>query len=291
MEKLIIVDSNGIAYMAKYSMKGLNFDFMETGVIFGFLKQIKKIAKLFNTTKFIFCWDSKKSIRRELYPEYKSHRRAKRNERTPEEIIEDNLAFQQFYLLRKNILPKIGFNNIFIRTGFESDDIIASLVFNKSLQKYDKIIVSNDEDLYQLLDSCSMYNPKTEKIITAQTFNKEYNIFPKDWIMVKMLGGCTSDNVKGVLGVGEKTAIKYINKQLTKGKVLDRIVNLGPEVIKQNAMLVGLPLIGTEPKGGFEFKKDNFTFDGFIDVCEQYGFQSFLKKEELTEWKNLFNME
>ncbi len=290
MEKLIIIDSNGIAYMAKYSMKGLNFDFMETGVIFGFLKQIKKIAKTFSTDKFIFCWDSKKSIRRELYPEYKRQRRDKRKERTPEEIIEDNLAFNQFYLLRKTILPKIGFNNIFIRTGFESDDIIASFISNKSLQKYDKIIVSNDEDLYQLLNSCSIYNPKTEKTITTKSFNKEFGIFPEDWKMVKMLGGCTSDNVKGVPGIGEKTAIKYINKQLPKGKTLDKIVKLGPEIIKQNAILVGLPLIGTEPEGGFIFKEDHFTFDGFVDVCEQYGFQSFLKKEELDSWKNLFNM-
>ena len=288
----LLIDSNGICWECKYGLKGLSFEGMETGIIFGFLNQVKKMAKLFSTRKFIFTWDSKKSIRRSLYPEYKRHRRDKMNDRTPQEIMEDNIAFSQFFQLRRFILPKFGFKNQLIRTGFESDDILASLVIDtpKTMGDSRLIVASRDEDLYQLLNRCDIYNFHTGRLITKQTFEEQHGINPLDWAMVKQIGGCTSDNVKGVPGVGEDTAIRYIRKELSKGKRLDTITTLGDDIIKRNAMLVCLPLKGTEPEGGFNIQEDVFGYNDFIDICEKYNFQSFLKKDSLGNWIKLFAM-
>lgn len=286
----IIVDSNGLCWIAKYAQKGLSYGDMETGIMFGFLSQIKKIAKDFNTNKFIFSWDSKKSIRRSLYPQYKQHRREKQAERTPQEVIEDNMAFYQFYLLRTKVLPQLGFRNIFIRTGFESDDIIASLVIDppEPLQSSKNIVVTTDDDLLQLLNRCDIYNPRTHETTTKDKFKEKYGLNPLDWPLVKQLAGCDSDNVEGVPGVGEIKAMQYVKKQMKPGKILGRIVKEGEAIIKRNAPLVCLPLIGTKPPEGFNIVEDTFNVDNFLDVFEKYGFQSFIK--DLDVWRRTFNM-
>ncbi len=281
--KTLLIDSNCLAHIAKHSKKDLTYGEMETGVVFGFLEQIKILANKFNTNKFIFCWDSKKSKRKELYPDYKRHRH---KEKTEIEQIEDNIAFKQFYDLRTTILPKLGFKNIYIQTGYEADDLIASIV-KKNKEEY--IVVTNDDDLLQLLNFCDIYNPKTKKIETTRTFTEEYGIDPLIWSGIKSLAGCTSDNVKGVEGVGIVKAIAYVLRNITKGKIYDRIQKDGPTISARNAPLVHLPMVGTviiTPK-----EDEHFHVLDFIDAFEKYGFKSFLKKESLDQWKRLFNME
>ncbi len=281
--KTLVIDSNCIAHLAKHSKKSLTYGEMETGIIFGFLEQIKILANKFNTNKFIFCWDSKKSKRKELYPDYKRHRH---KEKTEIEQIEDNIAFKQFYDLRTSILPKLGFKNICIQTGYEADDLIASIV---KKNKEDYIVVTNDDDLLQLLDHCDIYNPKTKKLESIATFSEEYGITPNMWSSIKSIAGCTSDNVKGVEGVGIVKAIAYVTKKLNKGKIYDRIINEGPIISKRNAPLVHLPMAGTIIITPVE--NEVFNVLDFIDVFEKYGLRSFLKQETLKQWRKLFSME
>ncbi len=280
--KILVIDANCLAHLAKHSKKGLTYGEMETGVIFGFLEQIKILANKFKTNKFIFCWDSKKSKRKELYPEYKSHRH---KDKTELERIEDNLAFKQFYDLRTSILPKLGFKNIYIQTGYEADDLIASIV---KKNKEDYIVVSTDDDLLQLLDYCNIYNPKTKKLENIATFTEEYGITPDMWSGIKSIAGCTSDNVKGVEGVGIIKAIAYVTKKLNKGKIYDRIINEGPIISKRNSNLVHLPMVGTIIITPIE--NEIFNILDFIDIFTRFGLQSFLRQEVLKQWKNLFHM-
>ena len=287
--KTLVIDANCIAHIAKHSKKDLTYGEMETGVIFGFLEQIKILANKFNTNKFIFCWDSKKSKRKELYPDYKRHRH---KDKTEIEQIEDNIAFKQFYDLRTAVLPKLGFKNIYIQTGYEADDLIAVTVKeNRGSHngEFDFIVVTNDDDLLQLLDHCDIYNPKTKKLESIATFSEEYGIPPNMWSAIKSLAGCTSDNVKGVEGVGIVKAIAYVTKKLKKGKIYDRIINEGPTISKRNAPLVHLPMAGTIIITPIE--NEVFNILDFIDVFEKYGLKSFLKKETLDQWRKLFNME
>ena len=85
----------------------LSYNDVSTGVVFGFMWQIFKLAKNYETMNFIFCMDSKKSKRKEIFPEYKSKRK---KEKTEEEREFDELCYNEFNEVYK-LLKKLGFNN------------------------------------------------------------------------------------------------------------------------------------------------------------------------------------
>ena len=77
----IIVDCNNLGFMAHYSAGELSVGDIRTGAIFGFLRSIFLMADRFETSQFIFCWDSKKSFRKKFYPEYKARRKERQKKR------------------------------------------------------------------------------------------------------------------------------------------------------------------------------------------------------------------
>lgn len=280
----LLIDSNALCYQAKHSMKGFSYEEMETGVIFGFLRQLLKLSQLYPNPEFIFCWDSPVSLRKKIYPEYKANRK---KEKTPEEEEFDNVAYAQFDLIKGKILPEIGYRNIFEYEGYESDDIFARIIYDHT---NDFTIVTSDEDLYQcLFDSVKIYNPGKKQEYTVRDFMNEFGIGPDAWIDVKSIAGCTSDNVKGIEGVGEKTAIKYLKDTLSKdSKVYKRITSVeGRKTIRRNLKLVMLPYLGT-PKSDFTF--DFLSLDNFMSVCQRYGFNSILQPKELRKWEECLGL-
>lgn len=279
--KLILVDSHAVAHRAKHSMKGLSYDEKATGVIFGFLNTVLDLAEKFKTTKFIFAWDTRKNFRKEICSSYKS----KIYTKTPEQIELDQIARPQFITLRNEILPRIGFKNIFYVPGYEADDVIASIV--KDNQQYQIIVSSKDQDLYQLLDFCHLYKFDNNGVYTKDHFVKEYKIQPSQWVQVKCLAGCNSDNVIGINGVGEKTAIKYIQGVLShKTKVFDAIESEeGQRLVTNNQKIVSIPMDGV---GSFEITQDQFDLKQFISVCNELGFLSIINTRKLTRWNDVF---
>lgn len=285
---LLVIDAPCLAHIAKHAMKGLSHGDKETNVIYGFLRQLCDILLLFPNHKPVFTWDSRKSYRREVYPDYKRSRIV--TNKTPEEIVEDEAAYAQFADLRMSVLPALGFKNVFIKTGFESDDIIASIILAEKDPA--NIVVSMDDDLLQLLEHCSIYNPRTKKIKTREEFEKEYRIEPKQWATVKSIAGCSTDCVEGVRGVGELTAIKYLKSELkTTSKALQSITSdEGKQITARNKSLVTLPYSGT---GTFSIQNHEiYSVTAFMDVCSKYGLASFLKEPGIIKWqKALFHRE
>jgi 5'-3' exonuclease len=201
-----------------------------------------------------------------------------------EDIVEHNQMFQQIVELSKVILPDMGFNNNFVFHGFEADDIIAHLLMEKE-QEGRKIIISNDGDLYQLLDMADMYLFMMEKIFTKRLFVKKYGIKVSQWARAKAIGGCESDDVPGIEGVSDpkhvsSKALKFINKQLTKtGKIYARIVSKeGKKIIRRNKILVKLPY-RPERIPPYEVAKDKVTLKKIIKVFTKYGFVSLCERE------------
>jgi 5'-3' exonuclease len=267
-------------------MGELSFDEKFTGIIFGFLNQIFQLANHFNYPRFIFAWDSKKSYRKEICPDYK-----RKDKKITQDLLELlDTSRPQFTTLRFQILPRIGFVNNFIQTGVEADDIIAMITKSilKPFEDHDQyVIVSVDNDLYQLLSpNVSMFNPKTKKLYTGDDFVKEFRIQPSDWPKVKALAGCDGDNVKGISGVGIKTAIKWFNGEFKEGKMADTISTLSTKTYLKNLPLVILPHGRTTPIRLFE---DEFSFKCFEDVCMEYGLKSFLKKGNYEKWKKMLS--
>jgi DNA polymerase-1 len=242
-----------------------------TGVIFGVLKEIAYLMKEFNTKYIVFCWDSKPNIRNTIYKDYKANRHT-------EVLDEEALAFEkefynQVHKLETEYLRTIGFRNIFKQPGYESDDIMASLCLN--LPKGDEaILVTGDQDLFQMLtNSVCQYNPITKQIITSHAFREHFLIDPTQWVMVKAIAGCSTDNVKGVTGVGEKTAIKYLKGELKKE--LKAYLNIEAakedELIERNLQLVRLPYKNTAV---FQLKKDKLSVEGWRKVINSLGMKS-----------------
>jgi DNA polymerase-1 len=261
----------------------LSNEIEKTGIIFGFLRQIKKFALLYNTKHFVFAWDSKKSKRKEIFPNYRERHK---NDITEEELKWHNDAFKQFMIIRKKVLPECGFYNSFIQSGYEADDVIASLV---NSIKYDKIIVTSDEDLFQLLSkNTKIFNLKNKIEITEDCFVSKFGIHPNKWASVKAIAGCQSDKVPGCIGIGEKTAIKFLKGELqNNSKKYQKIEKYlaSDEYLCYNK-IVTLPFEGTR-KFDCDFEA-TFNKVGFLNICKRFGFNSLLEPRSVNDWFEIF---
>lgn len=271
---IVILDCNNLCYQAFFTMGNLSNEELPVGVIYGFLRRLATIAKKFNTKEFYFVFDSQRSYRKKIYPEYKAKRKT-----NPVENIEH--LYNQISQLRMEVLPDLGFKNIFLAPSYESDDVIAYIVRNDNKRNY--IIVSTDTDLWQLLNyHVSVYNFK--EVLTRKWF-MEYSggLDPWFWGEVLAIKGCTSDNVKGVDGVGEKTALKYLRGELQTGKALLDINN-NKELIQFNRQLVHLPFKGK--KGiELEFRKDKTTRRKFDFIFDKFRFVSLLRDDQFYKYE------
>jgi DNA polymerase-1 len=289
---ILILDSNFLCHRSKHAMKNqdLSHERMRTEVIYNFCLSIFDLAKRFEPDTLVFVWDSRKSKRREIYPRYKPRGT---KEKTPEEKFLDDVSYPQFNEIRRKLLPGLGFKNNFIQTGYEGDDIMASIVMNMTVGE--PVLVSSDNDLLQLLGYCDIFNAITKKTITRTIFEDEWGIEPHIWADVKSIAGCgggkneSGDNVQGIDGVGEKTAIKYLKKTLNPTtKAFQNIdSSIGKEIIETNLPLVKLPFEGTQT---FTIQEDNLYSRDFISEFERYGFQSFMYANEFRQWERIFKL-
>ena len=212
----LILDCNYLCHRAKHSMGGLSYEGTVTGVIYGFLKSVIAFQEKFNTSNVVFCWDSKTNKRKEIYSKYKQNREDRFKDMSKSEVKFEWAFREQMKMLRKEYLRTIGYRNIFCQKGYEADDLIASVcAYLKENEK--AIIITSDKDLYQCINHyVNFYNPQRNKMITYQSFVKDYGIEPCTYATVKAIAGCSTDNIPGVKGVGEKTAIKFLTSQLKK---------------------------------------------------------------------------
>ena len=308
----IIIDGNNLCHIVNHKTGHLSDDDRPTGVVFGFMIKLLNMCRVMKTNEFIFCWDSQKSLRKLIYPEYKSNRNNKppvnpaekligafRGE-TKEEIIarltmekeaERSALFNQISELRSEIIPALGFKNNFIKTGYEADDLIAYIVLMNPAKEF--TIVSTDHDLYQLLsNNVRIYNTVKKTFYTKQDFEAEFNLSPVMFREVKAISGCTSDFIKGIQGVGDSTAAKYVRGDKISPNLLDRIKE-GVDVIARNRRLTYLPFLkeeqrGAIPKMGMPLRKDELQLSNFKRLFNQLSFVSLLK--DISSWEQGFKL-
>jgi len=228
MKHLLIIDGKYLAYVALYTRQGLMLNGQPIGAVFGFFSDLLSDLKRFSPTHVHVAWDERTEnlYRTEIYPEYKQR------ESTPEQI--RTIKVEDFYgqiAIIGQMLSKIPISQSLL-PGLEADDVIALLC-----RRFDgKVTIhSGDQDLYQLLSSnVSMYSRK--KKTTLVDFKNTWKCSPSQWSLVKALAGCPGDNVVGVKGIGEKTAIKIITGNHKKKSLSDY-----DEVVNKNLKLVKLP--------------------------------------------------
>jgi len=275
----LVIDCSPICYKA-FAMMGEDFSYEDeqTGVIFSFLMQVFKIANTFHSKELVFCWDSNSYKRKDIYPEYKENRKGAM---AP---FQYKVVKKQMLELRCKILPKLGFKNNFIEKGFEADDIIAAIVRRNP----GVTVVGSDNDLWQLLGDCVIYQQERKHRFTKEEFIELHGVEPDEWAEVKNISGCSGDNVKGIEGVGWKKAIQYLNGTLPNGKIKDRINSReSRKIIVRNDALIRLPFVGLKFDG--TIKETTCSDIGiWIDVFTDYNFKSFLAKNYLDTIKSVF---
>ena len=211
MEKLVLIDGNSILNRAFYGIMGNKMlttkDGTPTNAVYGFLAIMFKILEEIKPEYLVVAFDMKGPTKRhEMYDGYKANRKG----------MPDELACQMPII--KNILKAMNID-IVEKEGYEGDDILGTLSVFGEKQGLEVTILSGDRDTFQLAtDNVTIRIPRTKMGKTeVEDFNRKkveeiYNLEPKQLIEVKGLQGDTSDNIPGVPGIGEKTALKLIQE-------------------------------------------------------------------------------
>lgn len=267
----LLLDANYLCYRAFYSTGELmSGDGDATGTVYGFLRDVIGLQDLFATTRIAFFFDGDNLKRKQIYACYKASRKEKQKLLNEEEREDMEDFYKQVNYLRTRYLPYLGFNNVFCEPEYEGDDLIAAVCAARKLRN-EYVIVTSDKDLYQCLaGNVKIYNPASRKTITIQSFFKEWKIAPEWWPRVKAIAGCKTDDVRGVPGIGEKLAAKYLLNQLPPGKRLDSI-EARTNRIRRNFALVALPMDGTPTPMLLE---DEVTPERWAKCCRKLGFRN-----------------
>ncbi len=262
----LLIDGNNVAWKSHYTLGQMTHKKRPVGVLYGVLRDIVFLQKHLHTEHTVVCFDHGKNKRLDIYPQYRKHRKPK----TPEEKKARKSVGEQLLALKTEILPRLGLKNVLFKEGYEADDVIASVCQNHE----NLIIASNDKDLYQLLrEDVMIWNHK--HWITKDHFINEYNVDPLLWPYVKAIAGCISDNVKGIRGVGEITALKHIKGSLgANTQTFKNITSLqGVALRDKNWELVRLPFSGC---GSFRLIKDEIDTEQWDSICKEFGFESLM---------------
>ena len=214
MKKLVLIDGKSVFYRGYYAMGALSLaDGTPTGGVYGFAAIAMKIVEKIKPTKVVVAWDSPTSgeQRRELYPEYKAGR------------VKPGEDFYAQIPLLKELIKDLGWYFVEL-DRYEADDIIGTLSREADAVQddrgqclYETYIISSDLDMLQIVDQNTyMWRilkgfSNIEKIDVAE-FEQKYGIRQAQFLDLKALKGDSSDNIPGVPGIGEKTAVKLLNE-------------------------------------------------------------------------------
>lgn len=275
----MLIDCHFLCWRAFHTTGNLSYEDIPTGVVYGFLATLESIYEKWQPCEFVFAWDSSKSYRKKQFPEYKQ----RNDDLTEEEIEELVLVKEQMKDLRTRILPEIGLHNNLLLTGLEADDIIAEFAFANKESTLKMVVVSGDEDLYQLLECLDFFQPVKNETFTEAKFKHKYGIEPGQWGEVKAMAGCSSDNVPGLKGVGEKTAIRYLTGELGQHTKAYTSIAENSDYLAEMRRLVILPHEKTPELPGLALNK--FNSKGFDRICEEYGLRKVKQKKDL--WKEM----
>lgn len=283
-----LLDCHSICHAAKFKTKHLTFRGVNTGIIYGFLSTLLRLQDTLKPDIWVFAWDSRQSVRRDVRPDYKANRLVKKS---AEDMRLNRLAVPQFDIIRDNILPTIGFNNVVRFEGFEGDDIIAQVIANGRLED-DFVMITRDNDMLQMLaPNVMMYDHVKNEHYTAEDFSNDwFELQPHQWTLVKAIAGCETDNVKGLQGVGEITAAKMLAGLLgSNTKAYKAIMDpKNQELAQANIDLVELPHADTPPV--IVSESDHLNMRGFGEMCNAFGLKSFLKDAKWQRWTEAFNV-
>ena len=292
MENIVLIDGNYWLFSAFHATAAMgnlmvNKDGIPTNAVFGFANRLENVLKN-NPDYVVVAFDAKgKTFRNELMQEYKGTRKE-----TPQELI------SQFALVREYLTAHhIPFCEL---EGYEGDDIIGTLATHASKQGYKVSIMTGDKDMMQLVnENVTVYkrNTKTkeDEAITPQSFYEKYGLQPDQMRDLLGLMGDSADNIPGIVGIGEKTALKLLKEYSTienlkehldelKGKMGEKIRdNIEQGILsKQIATILKDVPIDLELEN---YRLKEFDENELVDFYKHYDMNSLLKKLTMKKSK------
>ncbi len=289
MKKVILIDGNNILFRSFYAtaytgtiMK--NSKGFPTNALYGFINMINKIINEENPEYIMIAFDKGKTFRHDKYETYKDGRRE-----TPNELKEQ-------FPIAKQLVEAMGITYYEI-DNYEADDIIGTFAKKVDEDKdFVATIISSDKDLLQLISDevdVKLLKPTGFIRMDKQEFLNTYGVEPAKMVDLKALMGDASDNIPGVKGIGEKTAITllkeygslenlYNHLDSVKGKLHDKLSS-----DKENAfMSYDLATIYKDVPIDTSFDKIKYRgIDAlkYIEILEELEFYSLLKKVDIKK--------
>ncbi len=285
MKKLLLMDGSNMMFRAYYAtaysgqmMKNSKGEY--TNAVYGLINMLNLTLKSDFTHALVAFDKGKATFRHKAYEDYKA-------KRTP---MPDEFRSQLEWI--KQVPEKLGMM-VYETESLEADDIIGSLA-HQYYDEFDEIeIVSNDKDLFQLLNHkvtlrMSKRGLEPDQIYTEETLKQDLNLKPHQIPDLKGLMGDASDNLPGVPGVGEKTALKLLNEfgsietmlknvNELKGKLKEKIEKNGQDAIKWRDLAV------VKTDADLDISLQDLSYDGYdedelINFYERFEFHSLIKR-------------
>ena len=287
MEKVVLVDGNNLLFRSYYAT-AYSGNFMNnskgfpTNGLYGLVNMLNKIIKEENPKYMVVAFDKGKTFRHEKYKEYKEGRI-----KMPEDLGKQ-------FVVAKKLVPLMGIK-CFEIDNYEADDIIGTYARLVTENKdFISTIISSDKDLLQLIDSdnkVKLLKSHDYIMMDENEFRNTYGIDPIKMIDLKGLMGDSSDNIPGVKGIGEKTALKllqeygslegiYENIDNIKGATKDKLVE-GKE-----SAFMSKEIATIYKEVPIEYSLEDLKYTGpsdeLKDMYEELEFYSFMKDVKTT---------
>ncbi|MFJ7306638.1 DNA polymerase I [Peribacillus frigoritolerans] len=287
-KKLVLIDGNSIAYRAFFALPLLNNDKgVHTNSVYGFTMMLNRILEEEKPTHILVAFDAgKTTFRHASFKEYKGGR-----QKTPPELSE------QFPFIRE-LLDCFQIKRYELE-NYEADDIIGTLSLQAEKDGFEVKVISGDKDLTQL-SSPSTTVSITKKGITEieeytpKHIHEKYGLSPLQIIDLKGLMGDASDNIPGIPGVGEKTALKLLHQFETVENLLQSIDEVSGQKLKEkieehkDLALLSKELATITREAPLEVSVNETEYSGMdqdrvISFYKELGFSTLLDKLDVTE--------
>ncbi len=227
MEKektIYLIDGTAYIYRAYHAIRGLsNSRGLPTNAIFGFTRMLMKLMEDRSPQYVAMFFDAKgPTFRHEMYKDYKANRPP-----MPEDMV-----VQLPYI--KEVTAAFNLPTIEM-SGFEADDLIGTVARLAEKEGYSVVIVTGDKDFMQLVtDKTAIWDPMKDSTIDIQSFKEKFGIEPHQMIDVQGLSGDTADNIPGVPGIGQKTALSLIKTYHSMQQVYQKLDTITKKKQREN---------------------------------------------------------
>ncbi|WP_046215583.1 DNA polymerase I [Paenibacillus wulumuqiensis] len=288
MEKFMLIDGNSIIYRAFFAMQQpmTTSSGMHTNAVYGFTNMLLRLLEEEKPTHIMVAFDAGKiTFRHSNYQDYKGGR-----QKTPPELSE------QFPLL-KDLLTAFGITHYQLE-GYEADDIIGTLSLQAEKKGCEVIVISGDKDMLQLASDHVKVGLTRKGVSDIEAYGpaevqERYGLTPSQIIDLKGLMGDASDNIPGIPGVGEKTALKLLHQYGSVEEVLnntDQLKGKMKEKIETHAddarMSKELATIYREVP--FDATWDSLKYEGIqaataVSALQKLEFKSILQRLNLSD--------